>query len=317
MAEAVISYPGAKWRFYPHMKPYFPKDMKVFIEPFLGGGSVSLSVADDPDFTKLERMIAGDLAPEVYSMWIGIRDNADDVIDGVINLWKERCPVHYEYRNVRIDTSSEEYKKIEIETAKFWDWSQKVDTSNMSTVERAVRMYIVNKISFSGMGDSGSLSMDRTMQFILHLLDRIKNAQPLLKRMEIYNIGYDKTMEYSYERPKDTFVFLDPPYWKQEVSGLYGRKGDTHKGFPHEKFGDDTKKLKCKWFVTYDDSIYVRKMFSGKCSDNTTIYTLPFVIPGGYTMALKGSENALAGEELFIANYDIVGDTEEDICDLL
>ena len=59
MAEPVVSYPGAKWRFYPYMVEYFPLDMKTFIEPFLGGGSVTLSVADDPRFTQLERMIAG------------------------------------------------------------------------------------------------------------------------------------------------------------------------------------------------------------------------------------------------------------------
>ena len=32
MATPVVSYPGAKWRFYPHMVDYFPIDMKVFIE---------------------------------------------------------------------------------------------------------------------------------------------------------------------------------------------------------------------------------------------------------------------------------------------
>ena len=31
----------------------------------------------------------------------------------------------------------------------------------------------------------------------------------------------------------------------------------------------------------------------------------PFKIDGGYTMALKNSEDALAGEELFIYNYEI------------
>ena len=47
MAQPVISYPGAKWKFYNDMREYFPDDMEVFIEPFFGGGSVSLSVADD------------------------------------------------------------------------------------------------------------------------------------------------------------------------------------------------------------------------------------------------------------------------------
>ena len=34
--------------------------------------------------------------------------------------------------------------------------------------------------------------------------------------------------------------------------------------FPHEKFAEVTKNTNCKWFITYDDSIKVRKMFRGK-----------------------------------------------------
>ena len=45
MAKPVISYPGAKWRFWPHIRKYIPRDIKDFREPFFGGGSISLSIA--------------------------------------------------------------------------------------------------------------------------------------------------------------------------------------------------------------------------------------------------------------------------------
>ena len=47
MAQPVISYPGAKWRFYKHIKPLIPRDIKDWREPFFGGGSMSPSIADD------------------------------------------------------------------------------------------------------------------------------------------------------------------------------------------------------------------------------------------------------------------------------
>ena len=80
MAEPVLSYPGAKWKFYNDMVQYFPLDMKDFREPFFGGGSVSLSVADDPRFTKLERIQVGDLAPEIWAFWTGARNHPDEVV---------------------------------------------------------------------------------------------------------------------------------------------------------------------------------------------------------------------------------------------
>lgn len=320
MAQPVISYPGAKWRFYPYMKEYFPRDMKTFIEPFFGGGSVSLSVADDPYFNKVERIIGGDLAPEVWAHWVGIRDNAPDVVDICYKWWKEKCPLHNQYLKDGIDENAENYEELYNalieEGQNFWKWSQTVDCTTLSLPERAARLFLVNRISFSGMGDSGSMSKDQFMNFKLNRTERILMAQPLLQRMEILNVSFEDTMKYANDDPKNTFIFLDPPYWKQEESGLYGKGGDTHKGFPHEEFCKHTRTMQCKWFMTYDDSVYVRRQFRGRDDHGKKIHILPFVIPGGYTMAGKTSEDALAGEELFIANYKL-DQTDENLMDIL
>lgn len=319
MAMPVISYPGAKWRFWEHIKPYIPRDIKDWREPFFGGGSMSLSIADDPDFN-LERMVVGDLAPEIWALWEGIKESAPDVCEIAMNIFQKWCPTH----QVMQETPNElpEYQEIEDravdEARKFWDWAEKVDTSQMSLPERAARTYLVNKISFSGMGDSGSMSKDRLKAFhISAMSQRILRAQPLLQKMEIKNCSFEETMA-DVDKNK-TFIFLDPPYYKQESSGLYGRGGDTHKGFPHEHFAQFTCDTECKWFITYDDSVKVRQMFrkpikyiepgkiAGRC------YLTPFVIPGGYTMAQRNSEDALAGEELFISNYDIEKIGEDEI----
>lgn len=341
MAEAIISYPGAKWRFYKHMVEYFPLDMEVFIEPFLGGGSVSLSIADDPRFSKLERMIAGDLAPEMWAFWTGVKNNPSAVEEIATKWFKQCCPTHEIMRNNNIsrislvdyigenaknymqdelllDNQKQEIsEKIKIynqgiaEAEAFWKWTQTVNTSDMTIEERAARIILVNKISFSGMGDSGSLSKDQFCDFRFDKLNRVYETSKLLQRIEIYNVSFEETMKYAYDKPDKSFVFLDPPYWKQESSGLYGRGGDTHKGFPHEKFAEETKKLPCKWFITYDDSVFVRKMFQGKTYDGKDIEIIPFTIPGGYTMAGKTAEDALAGEEVFIHNLNGFN-TEED-----
>lgn len=320
MAQPVISYPGAKWRFYPHMKEYFPRNMKTFIEPFFGGGSVSLSVADDPDFNKLERMIGGDLAPEIWAMWTGIRNNAPDVVEIAHKWWKEKCPLHYNYLKNGLDEFDENYQNlydaIIEEGQEFWKWTQTVDCNTLSIPERAARTFVVNRISFSGMGDSGSLSKDQLMNFKLGITERILNAQPLLQKIEILNVSFEDTMKYAFDDPDNTFIFLDPPYWKQEDSGLYGKGGNTHKGFPHEHFCKFTRTMPSKWFMTYDDSVYVRRQFKGRDDFKNKIHILPFVIPGGYTMAGKTSEDALAGEELFIANYKL-DNTDDDLINQL
>jgi DNA adenine methylase len=155
------------------------------------------------------------------------------------------------------------------------------------------------------MGDAGSMSKDRYSKFDFSQLATIDNASKLLQRVEIMNVSFEDTMKIAHESPNDTFIFLDPPYAKQEDSGLYGKNGSTHKGFPHQHFADYTKAIPCKWFVTYDDSVIVRKLFAGDTYFGRPCYFKPFTIPGGYTMAQVNDEDALAGEELFITNYPI------------
>lgn len=354
MASPVISYPGAKWKFYNDMRDYFPEDMKVFIEPFFGGGSVSLSVADDNKFSKLERMVGGDLYTEMWCFWQGIKSNPDAVVEIATQWFKQSCPhqeeIHklgftgnearkwleggenenFEKSNTifgvteqvesaettkyleeqrrRIRDNISLYKVACEEGQNFWNWSQSVDTSQMTLEQRAARMLLVNKISFSGMGDAGSLSKDQFCDFTLDKLQLVYPAHKLLQRVELYNVSFEDTMKISNERPDDTFIFLDPPYLAQEGSGLYGKGGSTHKGFPHQHFAKYTKTMKCKWFVTYDDSVAVRKLFSGTTADGNPIYMKPYKTV--YTMAGKTAEDALKGEELFISNYDL--DAEDD-----
>lgn len=336
MVEPVVSYPGAKWRFYPYIREYFPEDMKVFVEPFFGGGSVSLSVADDNRFQHIERMIGGDLYTEMWAMWTGIKQNPDAIIEIATKWFKDACPHQEEIHNSgfvaetarlylpggekelfeqddtitpdekqQIKENIQLYNTAIAEGENFWKWTQTVDTTQMTTEQRAARMLLVNKISFSGMGDSGSLSKDQFCNFRLDKLDSIYPAHKLLQRVELYNVSFEDTMKYGNEDPDNSFIFLDPPYANQESSGLYGKGGNTHKGFPHQHFADFTKAMKCKWFVTYDDSVIVRNLFKGNTYFGTPCYFVPFTIPGGYTMAGKVREDALAGEELFISNYNI------------
>jgi DNA adenine methylase len=338
MVKPLISYPGAKNRFYEHMKPYFPLDMEVYVEPFFGGGSVGLNVAADGDFQNIQRMVVGDLAPEIWALWQGVKVNPSAVEEIATRWYKEKCPHAEELAESGFDAElyrrytegdKKDWKEkatpevqsdircgMEIyeiaikEAMDFWEWSQSLDTTvHMKLEERAARTLLVNRFSFSGMGDSGSLSKDRFCAFRLESLNRVYETSELLNRMEILNASFEDTMKFAYDKPEKSFVFLDPPYWKQEASGLYGRNGDTHRGFPHEKFAECTKALPCKWFVTYDDSVKVRQMFEG-------CYLKPFRIGGGYVMAMRASEDALAGEELFIANYEL-DKSNESLMDLL
>lgn len=326
MIKSPIAYPGAKWKALDLIFSKVPDGITDWREPFFGGGSVTLGFLQHPKSKDCKKFVVGDLATEVFSMWKGIQENPNKVVE-IVNEWystklsvqkmitetsglrgdlklyiksvresKDGKPAEYTGEH-EFSYCEEMWDKMCKQGDEFWKWSQEVDCNTLSLYERAARFFLVNKVSFSGMGDSGSLSKDQLIDFSIGYADKILDVAPLLQRIEILNATFQETVKGCDEQ--NGFIFLDPPYYTQEKSGLYGRGGDTHKGFPHKEFARFFKQdVKAKWLVTYDDSIAVRKMFRGN-----GIYIEPFNIK--YTMAGNTAMDALAGEELFIANYDI------------
>lgn len=63
--------------------------------------------------------------------------------------------------------------------------------------------------------------------------------------------------------PETSFIYLDPPYMLAN-SNLYGNKGNTHKGFPHEELAILLKKLSnsgFKWILSYNETQTLRNLY--------------------------------------------------------
>lgn len=303
MIYSGLSYPGSKRRVMNRLLPLFPDGIEDWREPFFGSGAVTFAFLQSDKSRDCKRLLVGDLATEIWAYHQGCKVAAQEAAEIATQWFTSKVPTHTILANM--DSSEADYKKVReqviAEGLGLWEQMQKVDTSKMDIAQRCARTFLTNRISFSGMGDSGSMSKDQLCKFRIEHIQKIIDVQPLLKNVEIINAPFQETMADT--DAEKSFVFLDPPYYAQEGSGLYGRNGDTHHGFPHKEFASFTKDLNCKWFVTYDDSPFVRKMFRG-CN------IVPFQFD--YTLAGNKSEDALAGEELLIANYTIESDASFD-----
>ena len=58
----------------------------------------------------------------------------------------------------------------------------------------------------------------------------------------------------------DDFIFLDPPYYLESKSKLYGNNGDMHEKFDH-KLLFDVLHTKKNWVVTYNNCEYIRNLY--------------------------------------------------------
>ncbi len=153
---------------------------------------------------------------------------------------------------------------------------------------------MLNRISFSGTVDSGGYSEQAFRgRFTPTSIHNLRRAEAVLRGVHITNLDYEEVVSAPGE---DVFLFLDPPYYSATQSRLYGRRGELHLQFDHQRFAKVMKECTHKWLLTYDNCPEIRKMFQGYSIVEWELQ---------YGMNNYKQPTARPGRELFIANYDI------------
>jgi DNA adenine methylase len=269
MIKSPLRYPGGKSRAIKTISEYLPKKFSEFREPFVGGGSVFIYLKQQLPNLK---MAINDLNPELYLFWHFAQSDLSKLVS--------------EVRQIK-----ENYQDGKLLFAKL----ARVDVNTLPDLERAVRFFVLNRITFSGTIESGGFSLEAFhKRFTNSSIDRLeKLASILTPDIKITNLDYSHLIN---QPGKDVFIFLDPPYFKAEKSKLYGKKGDLHTGFDHQRFAATLKQCPHNWLITYDNCPEIRENFKWA---NIIEWELQ------YGMNNYKQKKAEKGKELFISNYHI------------
>ena len=125
-------------------------------------------------------------------------------------------------------------------------------------LNQSIMYFIINRCSFSGATLSGGFSLEASKKrFTKSSIDRIHNLD--LTRYNIYNLDFEDFINNNLDE-KRNLIFLDPPYYLEKASTLYGNKGDMHATFDHNKLYKclSTKK---NWFMTYNNCEYIKNLY--------------------------------------------------------
>jgi len=266
MIKSPLRYPGGKSRAIKVIAPLIP-EFDEFREPFVGGGSVFIYLKQK---YKNKKFWINDIYENLYHFWNQAQRNPDELIEQ-IQYWKDNF---------------EDGKKLHrylIENIDKFD-----------VLKKAAAFFVVNRITFSGTTESGGFSNSAfNKRFTQSSIERVKVLSYILDNTKITNFDYEKVIEAEGD---NVFIFLDPPYYSATKSALYGKNGNLHKTFEHERFAKVLKRTNHKWLLTYDDSEYIRDLFSFA---NITKWNLT------YGMRNVGNSSNKKGNELFISNYPL------------
>ncbi|MDR0206831.1 MAG: DNA adenine methylase [Bacteroidales bacterium] len=264
MIKSPLRYPGGKSRAVEKIAKLIP-DFDEFREPFLGGGSVFVYVKQR--FSN-KKFWVNDLYSELYKFWNMTQQNINDLISKIYE-WKKAYPIGKELFNFLNENHE-----------------------NFNDLEKAAAFFIYNRITFSGTTLSGGYSEAAfTGRFTESSIKRLNELAKIVNGSIITNYDYEEMLKKEGE---NVFIFLDPPYYSATKSALYGKNGNLHKSFDHKRFAENMKNCKHKWLITYDDSDYIRNLFS-------FANIIPWNLTYGMRNITKNSNQT--GKELFISNY--------------
>ncbi|MFN6495796.1 MAG: DNA adenine methylase [Nostoc sp. DedQUE01] len=269
MIKSPLRYPGGKSKAINQIVEYLPDNFSEFREPFVGGGSVFIYLKQKfPDL----KIWINDLNRELFLFWKFAQFD-------IAQLVKEIRHIKVTYRDGKL----------------LFAELTSVDVNKLSDFERAVRFFVLNRITFSGTVESGGFSQEafhkRFTDSSIERLEKLENI--LAKNVEITNLDYSHLLSQAGEK---VFLFLDPPYFNATQSKLYGKDGDLHTSFQHQRFAELLQQCHHRWLITYDDSLQIRENFQWA---NISEWELQ------YGMNNYKQNGAAKGKELFITNYKL------------
>ena len=231
--KSPLRYPGGKSRACKIIDniilEYFNIDnFDILLSPFFGGGSFELYF-----YNKYKKkLIVNDKFTPLYNFWLQIKINKYILYD--------------------------ELKKYDtISKQQFLDFRKTILNLNNNTLLQAIQYFIINRCSFSGATLSGGFSQEASIKrYTLSAKDKILSLDFL--NIDIYNYDFEEFINIYYN--DKSLIFLDPPYYLDKKSKLYGNNGDMHEHFNHELLYNIIKNKK-NWILTYNNHDYIKNLY--------------------------------------------------------
>ena len=232
--KSPLRYPGGKTRACKIIEQELLKytDLSKYssiVSPFFGGGSFEFYLQNKYNYD----IIANDKFEPLYQFWQTAKSDQNKLCTLLATL--RPC-------------SKEKFKEYREGILKLND-----------PLMRAAHYFVINRCSFSGATLSGGFSKQAAnSRFTESSIARVKALN--LSKTSFYNQDYTKFLCRRYYL--EALIFLDPPYYLEKGSKLYGKNGDMHEAFTHSMLAALLKE-NTNWVLCYNDCDYIRNLYEG------------------------------------------------------
>ena len=221
--KSPLRYPGGKSRAISTIMDMLPHGLDTLASPFFGGGSIEIAAA-----SRGIRVFGYDAFKPLALFWQHILDDPERLAKRV-----------KKYHPLKRD--------------KFYRLQDEMKRGIYNNDDTAAIFFVLNRASFSGITLSGGMSPGHP-RFTPSAIDRLRDFS--IKGLSVKKMDFSK----SIPRHENDFLYCDPPYANGEK--LYGKGGDMHEGFDHEKLAGLLTNRE-GWILSYNDCRLVRDLYDG------------------------------------------------------
>ena len=252
--QPVIKWSGSKRSQSEEIIKRFSSQIKIYYEPFVGGGSVLRQLLESD--IKVEKYIASDLNKDLINLWNEIKNNPTNVFESYKKMWEEM--------NINEDR---EFKK-----QYFYKIRNRYNISRSPTDFMFVMRTTTNGMPrYNKKGDFNN-SFHITRDGI-----KPKNFENIIYEWsDILNLNNVTFIHQSYESVisnKQDLIYLDPPY--ANTKGMY------YGNLDYSMFWEWLKSQKGNYVLSFD----------GKSGDIDSTYKVPLEIYNKHEYLLNGNSS--------------------------
>lgn len=272
MSSSFFCRMGNKKYLLKKMIPLFPTDYDTFVDCFVGSGVVFLNL------------------PDLENKKVVINDLEKDLIKGHRLLKKHTPTDKFEkyIEGVKQRTSKKNKTPFKESKSHFTKIYNEIKEGT-STEDKLMKLMITYCGGFSGNSVTNGIVYSLPFTKLKKsTMEHFKNKMKSVKSMT--SVDYKRVIN-KYKNDPNAFIYLDPPYEKSK--GLY-----DHYTIDFCKMADLLRDAKCRWFLSINDSPYIRECFKDFNIKETSVTNF-----SGNSLRKKTTPR----KELFITNYSLTG----------
>mgnify|MGYP004484155649 FL=1 len=194
-----VKWAGGKSQLISEIRKKYPKNIKCYCEPFVGGGAVLFDILAN---YKPEKVLINDINKELIITYYQLQNNVDNLIKKLFALQNEFISADLEQRKIIYNNNRKLYNSL------------KNKSCENNELEIASLFIFLNKTCFNGLyrvNKNGDFNVPMGSYKNPSICDEfnLKKSSSLLKNVKIICGDYSRCIDYIND---ETFVYIDPPY---------------------------------------------------------------------------------------------------------